>query len=117
MAVAVVRRQQRGDVGVDAQKVADGVLVLGAIQPVEGVDAAGIGVGGRCPIDLGLEVVDKRLRPSRVRSRPAGRRHRVRRSFRITRSQTSGSAPAFATSGVSSARLPLLSLWLWQVTQ
>ena len=42
----LVARQQRGDIDVERQQVADGVLVFGAVEPAERVGAAGIGVGG-----------------------------------------------------------------------
>ena len=95
MAIAVVGRQQRGNVGIDQEQIADGVGVLCAIQPVKGLDPARVGIRGRCPIDLCLEKRDQRLGRRGVRSRPAGGGIALRRSFRITRSQTSGSAACF----------------------
>ena len=42
----LVARQQRGDIDIDGQQVADGVLIFGAVEAAEGVGAAWVGMGG-----------------------------------------------------------------------
>ena len=51
--------QQRGDVDVEGEQVADGVLVFGAIEAAEGVGAAGVGIGGGGAIERGFERGDE----------------------------------------------------------
>ena len=57
----VVGRQEIGDVHVERQQVADGVLVLGAVQPMECLGATRIRMGRRCAIERALEKRDKRV--------------------------------------------------------
>jgi len=57
----VVFRQERRDVDVDAEQIADRVLILGAIQPAEGLGAPWIGRRGCGAIEGGLEQRDERL--------------------------------------------------------
>ena len=75
--VGIVGREERGDIDIEREQIADRVLVLGAIQTVEGFGAAGIRTRRRCSIDLGGEP-----RHHGVRGRPIGsgascRRHRA----------------------------------------
>ena len=63
------------DVDVERQQVADGVLVLGAVQPAEGVGPAGIGVRRGGAVERGLERRDDGLVRRLVRPRLADGRH------------------------------------------
>ena len=115
----IVGRQQRRDVHVDREHVANRVGVLGAVQAMQH-RPAGIGRRGRRPIELALEPADQLARrwrgpdggPAAAAScrraaagRPSPRSRRNRRSW--PRSRLS----SVIWPGGSFAR------WLWQVTQ
>ena len=71
----IVAGQQRGDVDVERQQIADGVLIFGAIEAAEGVGAAGVGVRSGGPVEGGFELGDERVVSGLVRTRQSGRRH------------------------------------------
>ena len=70
----VVGRQQRGRVDLQRQQVANGVGVLGAIQPVHEL-AARIGTRGGGPVQRGAQPADQPLTGGAVGLRNALRRH------------------------------------------
>ena len=70
----VVGRQVPRVVEVEPQEVADGVAVLGPVQPVDG-RRAGVGALGRRPVEPGLEPRHELLPFAGVRGGPPGRRH------------------------------------------
>ena len=81
----VVARQQRRDVDLEVEQIADGVLIFRAVQPAERVGAAGIGIRAGGAIERRFEVRDQRVvggfgraaagRPEASRARAAcGRR-------------------------------------------
>ena len=103
----VVDRQQRRDVDVEVEQVADGVGVFGAVQPAED-RAARIGLGGGGAIELADE---KRARSASCvavsgRGMPCGGIEPVP-SFRTTFSSGSAFAATFVKSMPSSARPPV----------
>ncbi len=51
----LVGRQELGDLDVEVQQIADGVAVLGAVQAVERLRAAGVRTRGGCRIELAFE--------------------------------------------------------------
>ena len=51
-----VARQERGDVDVEREHVADGVVILGAVQAMERFGAAGIRARRRGAVERGLEI-------------------------------------------------------------
>ena len=71
----VVGRQQRGDVDVYGQEIPDRVAVLGAVEPVECLFAAGVRIGRGGAVELRFQPARERLARGFVRPRPAGRRH------------------------------------------
>ncbi len=70
----VVGRQQRGRVDLQRQQVADGVGVLGAVEPVHEL-AARIGTRGGGPVQRGAQPADQPLARGAVGLRNALRRH------------------------------------------
>ena len=76
--VGVVRRQQLGDVDVDREQIADGGVILGPIEAVEGLAAARVGTGQRHRVDLGLEPRGDGAIRGLGGPRTARRRHRPR---------------------------------------
>ena len=73
----VVGRENGRDIDVEREEVSNRVLVLGAIQPMDGLGSTGIGAGRRVAIDLALEPRGQRVRARLVGPWPAGRRHRA----------------------------------------
>jgi hypothetical protein len=71
----LVSGQQRGDVGVNRQQVADGVVIFRSVQAAEGVGTAGIGMRGGGAIQRRLERGDDRLIRGFVGARHSGGRH------------------------------------------
>ena len=69
--------QQLRDVDLQVEEVAHGMVVLGPVQPVERLGAPGIRIGGRRPIELGLQPADEAVVGRRVRPRARQRRHRA----------------------------------------
>ena len=74
----VVPRQQRGDVDLQRQQVADRVLILGPVQPPEGLGAAGIGMGPRRLVERGLEIGQEAPAGRGIGTRTRTRGHRAR---------------------------------------
>ncbi len=70
-----VGRQQLRDVDIQVEEVAHGVVILGPVQPVERLGAAGVGVGRGVPVQLGLQPADEPVVARRVRPRSRRRRH------------------------------------------
>ena len=70
--------QELLDVDGDAEHVADRVPVLGAVEPVESLGAAGVGTGGRRGVELALEPGRHAGVGRLVGTRPAGRGHQPR---------------------------------------
>ena len=73
----LVAGQQRRHVEIEGEEVANGVAVLGAVQPVDGAGPAGVGVRRRRAVDVGLEPGRHRVVGRAVGTRPARRRHRA----------------------------------------
>ena len=73
-----VAGQLRPHVEIEAEQIADGVVVFRAVQAMDGADSAGVRIGRPRAIELGLEQVDDRIIGLRVRTGPAWRRHRAR---------------------------------------
>ena len=73
----LVARQQRLDVHVEREQVADGVAVLRAVDAVDGVDPPRVGVGGPGAVQLGLQPPRHVPVGLVVRPRTSGRRHRA----------------------------------------
>ena len=71
----VVFRQHCRHVQLHCQQIADGVLVLGAIEAAEGIGPAGIRPGRGGAVQRGFEVRDQRVVGLRVGARHAGGRH------------------------------------------
>ena len=113
----IVRGQQRRDVDVEGEQVANRVGVLGAIQAVD-ERPPGVGMGARRLIERRFQRRDERARarPRSGRGAPGGGIIPAR-TFRITFSQSSALAGTSARSTLSSIRPPVLSRSLWQVTQ
>ena len=74
----VVRRQERRDVDLQVQQVADRVPVLGRVQAPQRVGAAGIGTGRGGPVELGLQERGQAGVGLAVGARAACRRHHSR---------------------------------------
>ena len=74
---AIVGRQQRRDVDVDRQQIADGVAIFGAIQAVERFRAAGIRPCRGRAIQLCLQPRGQGIGRSAVRARPPRGRHQT----------------------------------------
>ena len=73
----VIGRQQGVDVDLEAEDVADGVGVLGAVETVDG-RTAGIGVLQARAVELGLEPFDELVGRGGGGTRPARGRHGIR---------------------------------------
>ena len=73
----IVRRQQRSLVDVEREQVADGVGVLGPVQPVHGVAPAGVGTLGGGRVDAVGDPGGQPVVGGVVGPRPVGRRHRA----------------------------------------
>lgn len=71
----IVRREQGGNVYVEIDQIADGVVVFGAIHPAEGVGSAGIGMGGGGAVDGAFERGDDGVVGFLVGARQAGGWH------------------------------------------
>ena len=73
----LIDQENETESGIDiqAQQIADGVVILGAVQSPHGGGASGHGLGGGPPIQRRLEVVDHRLVVLFIGTRHAGRRH------------------------------------------
>ena len=78
----LVPRQQRGDVDVEGEEVADGVGVLGPVDAVHGAAAPGIGVGGPRRVERPLQVGGHRGVGRGVGPRAPRRGHRRRPQLR-----------------------------------
>ena len=78
--IGIVGRQQRADVDLDAEKIADRVGVLRAVQAVHG-RPAGIHVRRSRPIEFGLYTSNERECCRGIGTRPARRRHRAGAEF------------------------------------
>ncbi len=74
----IVGRKQRGDVDVDGKKVADGVVVLDAVETMEGSRPARIGALRRDRVDRVFEEGRHGVIRALVWSGHPGRRHRAR---------------------------------------
>ena len=74
----VVGRQQRRDVDLQVQQIADRVAVLGGVEPAQRVAAAGIGVGGGGAVELRFQVRGKAGVGLRVGPRASRGRHHPR---------------------------------------
>ena len=72
---AVVGRQQGRGVDVQRQQVANDVVVLAAVEPMEGVGTSRVGIPRRREVELGLEPDRERLVGRRVGTRPGGGGH------------------------------------------
>ena len=70
-----VRRQQRGDVDLQRQQVADRVVVLRAVQPAEGLRAARVGLFRSDAVQLAFERRQRLPVRTLVRTATARRRH------------------------------------------
>ena len=73
----VVGRHERGGVDVEGQQVADGVLVLGPIEPVERFGTTRIGTRRRHGVDLGLQEGGEGVAGADLRPRASDGRHRA----------------------------------------
>ena len=106
----LVGRQQRRDVDVEREQIADGVLVFGSGQPPDRGGAAGIRMRRGRAIERRLERRDHARRTSRrpAAALPTGGICRAR-SFRTTFSQTSGCRATSCAAIASSAS----SAFLW----
>ena len=71
----IVGRHQRGRVHVEREEVADGVLILGAIQPMQGNGATGVRLRRRGLVDLGLEPGGQAVGRRRIGARAPQGRH------------------------------------------
>ena len=71
----IVGRHQRRGVHVEREEVADGVLILGSVQPVQGHGAARVGPRRRGLVDLGLEPGGKAVGRRRIGARAPQGRH------------------------------------------
>ena len=75
--VGVVGRQQRGDVDVDREQIADRGVILGAVDAVERLAAPRVRPGQGHGVDLGLEPGGDGAIRGLGGPRAAGRRHRL----------------------------------------
>ena len=75
MLVDVVAWEQRRRVDVETQQITNGVLILGAIEPMERFGSSRIRMGNRKSIDLGFEPSGKRFVGVMRWARSTGRRH------------------------------------------
>ena len=73
-----VARQQVGNVHIEGEQVADGVVVLRPVEPPEGVGAARVRVRGRDVVERRLERRERRAVGGLVRPPAAHRRHLAR---------------------------------------
>ena len=73
----LVARQQRRDVQVEREQVANRVPILGPVQPVDGAGPARIRVRRRDPVDVPFEPVRHGVIGLKVRTRASRRRHRA----------------------------------------
>ena len=78
----VVARQERPDVDVHGQEVANRVVVFGPVETVDGADAPGVRRSGPGAIQLGFQPARGSAVRIGVRARPARRRHRARAQLR-----------------------------------
>ena len=62
---------------IDPEQIADGVAVLGAVEPMDRADPAGIGVRRPRAVDFLLDVLNRGAIRAGIRARPPGRRHRT----------------------------------------
>ena len=114
----LVAGQQRGDIDIEGQQVADGVLIFGAVEPAEGIGAAGIGMGGGRAVERGFQRGDERvvgalIRAGAVRRAACSARAVCGRLFpRLPGARSTGSARM-----VSSASPAVFTLALWQPRQ
>ena len=93
----------------EREQVADGVVVLRAVETMDGADPAGIGVGTPGAIELGFQKPDEcRLRCGRGRGRPLGGMVPARRRV-TTFSHSAAWAAGSPMSSASSAKPPVLS--------
>ena len=79
--VGIVNRQQRGDVDVEPQQVANGVLVLGPIETMNAAGPAGIHVARGGGVEFGLQPGHERVERRLIRPRTTRRRHRPHSKF------------------------------------
>ena len=112
----VVWRQQQRRINVQVQQIANRVCVLGAVQAMQH-RPAGIRRARSHAIELAFEPARKGVEDRRRRTWRTWRRHQTGRSFRVTFSHVSMLAAGVASAAGSSARPPVCSRWLWQVTQ
>src|SRR5262249_8947960 len=70
-------RQQRLDVDVDAEQIADGVVVFHSIETMDRGNATGIRLRVPCAIDVALEPGRDGVVRRAIRTWAAGRRHRA----------------------------------------
>ena len=110
-----VGRQQRRDVDVQREEIANGVHMR-AIQPVEGRSSK-IGARNRRPVEPCLELGCERIERGSFRTTGATRRHHAVLIFRTTFSHVSAFAATCEMSSMSSARSAVFIRWLWQVMQ
>ena len=73
----LVARQQSRDVDVEAEQIANGVVVLGAIETMHGGGATRIGTRGPRAVKFGFELGGETIVGRRIRARHARRRHRT----------------------------------------
>ena len=71
----IVGRQERGDVDIEREKIADGVVIFGAIEAAEGVCAAGVGMRGGDAVERRLKGGNGAGVSGLVGARQAGGRH------------------------------------------
>ena len=71
----IVGREQRGDVDVEAEQIANRVLIFGAVQAAEGVGAAGIGLRGGGVVERRFERGDGVVVSGLVGAGKPGGRH------------------------------------------
>ena len=116
VALDVVVGQPGRGVDVQPEQIADGVLILAAIEPAQR-HASGAAPGG-LGVDFGLEPRHERGRRLAVRATGAGRRHQTAAQLADHLLGDLGVLVRRASrSSSDSDRPPALTLSLWQVTQ
>ena len=76
MLVDRIRRQQLGDVHLEIEEVADGIVVFGPVETMERVGASRVRLGGS-PVELRLQPHPQAVVRRCVGARPGRRRHRA----------------------------------------
>src|ERR1043166_7660265 len=74
---SVIARKQRRHVDVESEKIANRVVIFGAIQTMDGVVSARIRVGGRLAVYFCFKVARYRVVGCLIRPRQTAWRHRA----------------------------------------